>query len=82
LEALRLREVGDALPDLPPVEPDREVAPDLEPLFFEAELPDFEAPDLEDELLFFVAVLGITYFIFLVSYKNGFEKAKTLCQYE
>jgi hypothetical protein len=65
LEALRLRDVGDELPDLPPVEPDREVAPDLEePLLFEAELLDFEEPDLEDELLFFVAVLGITYFIF------------------
>ena len=49
---------------------DLEVAPDLEaddleePLLLEPELlreVDFDEPDLEDELLFFVAVLGILF---------------------
>lgn len=70
-EAPRLREVG-LLPalELPPAE-DLEVAPlreaDCEePLLLAEPLreADCEEPDLEEELLFFVAVLGITYFVF------------------
>jgi hypothetical protein len=65
LEALRFLEVAELLL----LEFVLEVAPDLDeedfeaPLLFDALLREFEEPDLEDELLFFAAVLGILYFI-------------------
>ncbi|MCE3282784.1 MAG: hypothetical protein K0Q66_1521 [Chitinophagaceae bacterium] len=67
-EAPRFLEVGELLPALPLAAPALEVAPEREPVAAEREVPllrdevlpdfDFEA-DLEEELLFFDAVLGI-----------------------
>jgi hypothetical protein len=45
------------------VAPDDFEAPLRDELFLALPDLDFEEPDLEDELLFFVAVLGIMYFI-------------------